>query len=105
MAEMSESITSWYDSSEGKTGNKIAETNILGNFSAKSQLTDDGGMVARPTGLSPDEMLEMLEAVEVGGESPVPSEEDEDAFIGEIGAVQVECYMQSAAVPLLSPVA
>lgn len=65
MADMTESITSWYDSSEGKTGNKIAETEIHGNLSIKSQLTDDGEMVDKPIGFSPDEMLEMLEAVDM----------------------------------------
>ena len=98
MAEMSESITSWYDSSEGKTGNKIAETEILGNFSVKSQLADDGGLAAKPTGFSPDDMLEMLEAVEMVGELPV-GEEDEDVFIGEVVS-EVEAEVEEGFIPL-----
>ncbi|HOO52653.1 MAG TPA: hypothetical protein PLM24_02590 [Methanothrix sp.] len=99
MAEMSERITSWDDSDDGKTGNKIAETETSGNFSVKSQLTDDGGMVDKPTGFSPAEMLEMLESVEIIGEFPVLGEEDEDIFVGEVVS-EVEAEVEKGFIPL-----
>jgi hypothetical protein len=98
MADLSESIISWYDSSEGKTGNKIAETEIHGNFSIKSQLTDDGGMAAKPAVFSPERMMEMLEAVEMAGELSVGGE-DEDVFIGEVVS-DVEAEVEKGLIPL-----
>ncbi len=66
MATLSESIT---DSGDGKTRNDIAETQISGNFTIESKVVDDGTNRERPSGSSPEDMLEMLESADISGDT------------------------------------
>ncbi|HII07561.1 MAG TPA: hypothetical protein HA349_09690 [Methanotrichaceae archaeon] len=82
-ATLSEGIT---DSSDGKTRNEIAETEILGSFNLKSNLVDDGKMVDSPSSFDPESMMEKLESVDMASETgriDVTVSETEVFLVGE----------------------
>jgi len=72
-AVMSEKITDMADLSVEKTGRNIVETSIEGDFVAKSEFYDDGG-VKKLVGFTPGQLRNELEAVEMGGAIPPEGE-------------------------------
>lgn len=74
MGEMSEGITFWGDYDDGTTGSKIAETEVSGNFTLHSKLSDEEKVKEVP-GWSADQLLEQLDNAAKTAETVPPEEQ------------------------------
>lgn len=74
MGKLSEGITYWDDYEDGKTGRKIADTEVSGNFTMRSQLSDEERRKPIP-GWSADKLLEQLDNAAKLAETVPPEEQ------------------------------
>lgn len=97
-AEMSEKITDLADLSVEKNGHKIVETYIKGDFVAKSEFFDDGG-VKKMEGYNPQNLLNEMNAAEMAGEIPLETDGGIEILYGELDD-EVVTEIEEGVVPL-----